>query len=152
MHQRSLTPSGLTAGVSIHADVRTTGTTVAAPLKNRLSPMAYAATTDDSETENINELTKLTPAANLHQQSLTLANIFPTISSRLFVTNRVTKQRNLVDNGSVLWVFLRKLLFGRTHELQTLCIQWDHHPHLRMDILPTIQIINAQHPEAAFIA
>jgi len=102
MHRRALTPSGRTASVSKPVDVRTTGTTVAASLKTRLSPTACAGTTDDSELEQENATTMLPPAANLHQQSLTLANVCTTIFGRLFVTDRVTMPRNLVDNGSDL--------------------------------------------------
>jgi len=41
------------------------------------------------------------------------ANVCTTISSRLFVIDRYSKQRNLVDTGSDLCVFPRKLLPAR---------------------------------------
>jgi cleavage and polyadenylation specificity factor subunit 1 len=53
------------------------------------------------------------PAGKLRQQSLRAANVCTTASGRLFVTDRVHKQRYLVDTGSDLCVFPRKLLPGR---------------------------------------
>jgi hypothetical protein len=53
------------------------------------------------------------PARKLHQRTLTAANFCTTSSGRLFVTDRTTKQRYLVDTGSDLCVFPRKLLPGR---------------------------------------
>ena len=41
------------------------------------------------------------------------ANVCTTSSGRLFITDRVSKQRYLVDTGSDLCVFPRKLLPGR---------------------------------------
>jgi hypothetical protein len=46
------------------------------------------------------------------QQTLTAANVCTTSSSRLFVMDRISKQRYLVDTGSDLCVFPRKLLPG----------------------------------------
>jgi cleavage and polyadenylation specificity factor subunit 1 len=45
--------------------------------------------------------------------TLTAANIWTTSSSRLFVTDRISKQRYLVDTGSDLCIFPCKLLPGR---------------------------------------
>jgi hypothetical protein len=53
------------------------------------------------------------PAGKLRQQSLRAANVCTTASGHLFVTDRVRKQRCLVDTGSDLCVFPRKLLPGR---------------------------------------
>ena len=53
------------------------------------------------------------PAGKLCQQSLRAANVCTTTSGRLFITDRVRKQRYLVDTGSDLCVFPRKLLPGR---------------------------------------
>jgi cleavage and polyadenylation specificity factor subunit 1 len=53
------------------------------------------------------------PAGKLRQQSLRAANVCTTPSGRLFVTDRVRKQRYLVDTGSDLCVFPRKLLPAR---------------------------------------
>jgi hypothetical protein len=52
----------------------------------------------------------LPPARKLHQQTLTVANICTTSSSRLFITDHISKQRYLVDTGSGMCVFPRKLL------------------------------------------
>jgi cleavage and polyadenylation specificity factor subunit 1 len=53
------------------------------------------------------------PAGKLHQWTLTAANVCTTSSGRLFITDRITKQRYLVDMGSELCVFPRKPLPGR---------------------------------------
>jgi hypothetical protein len=53
------------------------------------------------------------PAGKLRQQSLRAANVCTTASGRLFVTDRVRKQRYLVDTGSDLCVFPSKLLPAR---------------------------------------
>jgi hypothetical protein len=55
----------------------------------------------------------LPPAGKLHQRTLTAANVCSTSSGRLFVTDHTSKQRYLVDTGSDLCVFPRKLLPGR---------------------------------------
>ena len=52
-------------------------------------------------------------AGNPHQQALKAANVYTTCFGRLFVKDRITKQRYLVDTGSDLCVFPRKLLAGR---------------------------------------
>ena len=52
----------------------------------------------------------LPPAGKLHQQALTAANVCTTCSGRLFITDRIAKQRYRVDAGSELCVFPRKLL------------------------------------------
>ena len=57
------------------------------------------------------------PAGKLHQQALTAPNVCTTSSGRLFVTNRISKQRYLVDIGSYLCVFPRKLLPGRREHM-----------------------------------
>ena len=44
---------------------------------------------------------------------LTVANVCTTSSDRLFITDRVSKWRYLIDTGSDLCVFPRKLLPGR---------------------------------------
>ena len=56
---------------------------------------------------------RLPPAGKLHQRTLTAANVCTTSSGRLFISDRITKQRYLVDTGSDLCVFPRKLLLGR---------------------------------------
>jgi len=53
------------------------------------------------------------PARKPHQQTLTAANVCTTSSGRLFISDRTSKQRYLVDTGSDLCVFPRKLLPGR---------------------------------------
>jgi len=53
------------------------------------------------------------PAGKLHQRTLTAANVCTTSSGRLFITDRVSKRRYLVDTGSDLCVFPRKFLPGR---------------------------------------
>jgi len=53
------------------------------------------------------------PAGKLHQRTLTAANVCTTRFGRLFITDRVSKRRYLVDTGSDLCVFPRKLLPGR---------------------------------------
>jgi hypothetical protein len=55
----------------------------------------------------------LPPAGKFQQRSLTAANVCTTSSGRLFITDRVTKQQYLVDTGSDMCVFPRKLLPGR---------------------------------------
>jgi hypothetical protein len=50
---------------------------------------------------------------NFNQRTLTAANVCTTSSGRLFISDRITKQRYLVDTGSDLCVFPRKLLLGR---------------------------------------
>jgi hypothetical protein len=57
--------------------------------------------------------TLLPPAGKLHQRTLTAANVCTTSSGRLFITDRISKQRYLVDTGSDLCVFPSKLLPGR---------------------------------------
>jgi len=52
------------------------------------------------------------PAGKLHQWTLTAANVCTTSSSRLFITDRVSKLRYLVDTGSDLCIFPCKLLPG----------------------------------------
>jgi hypothetical protein len=42
------------------------------------------------------------PAGTLRQQSLIAANVFTRASGRIFATDRVRKQRYLVDTGSYL--------------------------------------------------
>ena len=54
----------------------------------------------------------LPPAGKLHQQALTAANICTISSGHLFITDRHSKQRYVVDTGSDLCVFPRKLLPG----------------------------------------
>jgi hypothetical protein len=61
------------------------------------------------------------------------ANVCTTTSGRLFVMDRNSKQRYLVDTGSDLCVFPRRLLQG-AHRLHTIRSKWDHHPHLWMDL------------------
>jgi hypothetical protein len=72
----------------------------------------------------------------LSQQTLTAANVCTTGSSRLFVTDRATKEQYLIDTGSDLSVFPRKLLpeCRGPHRLLPVRGQRDHHPHLRMDL------------------
>ena len=53
------------------------------------------------------------PAGKLHQRKLTAANVCTSSSGRLFITDRVSKRRYLVETGSDQCVFLRKLLPGR---------------------------------------
>jgi hypothetical protein len=55
----------------------------------------------------------LPPAGKLQQRTLTAANVCTTNSGRLFIADRVTKQKYVVDTGSDLCVFPRKLLPGR---------------------------------------
>ena len=52
-------------------------------------------------------------AGKLHQRALMAANVCNISSGRLFITDRISKQRCLVDTGSDLCVFPRKLLPGR---------------------------------------
>jgi hypothetical protein len=80
--------------------------------------------------------TMFTPAGKLCQQSLRAANVCTTTSGHLFLTDRVRKQRYLVDTGSDLCVFPRKLLPGAqgAHRLHPVRGQWDHHPHIWMDL------------------
>jgi predicted aspartyl protease len=54
-------------------------------------------------------------AGKLKQQSLPAANVCTTtiITVRLFITDRVSKRRFLIDTGSDLCVFPRKLVSGR---------------------------------------
>jgi hypothetical protein len=54
--------------------------------------------------------TVLPPAGKLQQQALTAANVCTTVSGRLFVTDRIAKQKYKVDGGSDLCVFPPKLL------------------------------------------
>jgi len=54
------------------------------------------------------------PAGKLHRRTLMTANVYTTSSSRLFVTDRYSKQRYLVDTGSNLCIFPCKLLPGHT--------------------------------------
>ena len=49
-------------------------------------------------------------AGKLSQQTLTEANVCTTISDRLFVTDQVSKQQYLINTGSDLSVFPRRLL------------------------------------------
>jgi hypothetical protein len=51
----------------------------------------------------------LPPAGKLKQQSLLAANVCTT-TGRLFITDRVSKLRFLIDTGSDLFVFPRKLI------------------------------------------
>jgi len=51
-------------------------------------------------------------AGKLHRQMLKAANVCITSSSRLFVMDRVSKRCYLVDTGSYVCVFPRKLLPG----------------------------------------
>jgi len=53
------------------------------------------------------------PAGKSHQQTLTAANVCTTSCGHLFISDRISKQRYLVDTGSDLCVFPRKLLPGR---------------------------------------
>jgi hypothetical protein len=52
-------------------------------------------------------------AGKLHQQSLRAANVCNPSTGRLFISDRATKHSFLVDTGSGLCVFPRKLLPGR---------------------------------------
>jgi hypothetical protein len=52
-------------------------------------------------------------AGKLHQRMLTAANVCTTSCGCLFITDRISKQRYLVDTASDLCVFPRKLLPGR---------------------------------------
>jgi hypothetical protein len=63
-------------------------------------------------TEGLPPTDRLPPAGKLCQRTLRVANVCTTSSDRLFVTDRITKQRYLVDTGSDLCVFPRKLLPG----------------------------------------
>ena len=56
--------------------------------------------------------TSLPPAAKLHQWALTAANVCTISFGRLFITDRNSNQWYLVDRGSDLCVFPRKLLLG----------------------------------------
>jgi len=79
---------------------------------------------------------QLPPAGKLHRQTLMAANVCTTSSGRLFVIDRYSKQRYLVDTGSDLCVFPRKLLPGgreRT-DYSLLRCKWDHHPNLWMGL------------------
>jgi hypothetical protein len=51
-------------------------------------------------------------AGKRYQRTITTANVCTTSSGRLFTTGHITKQRYLVDTGSDLCVFPRKLLPG----------------------------------------
>jgi hypothetical protein len=55
----------------------------------------------------------LPPAGKRHQQKFTAASFCTTSSGRLFITDRTSKQRYLVDTGSDQCVFPCKLLKGR---------------------------------------
>jgi hypothetical protein len=55
----------------------------------------------------------LPPAGKLAQQALTAAHVCTVITSRLFVTDRLSKRQFLVDTGSDLCVFLRKFTSRR---------------------------------------
>jgi hypothetical protein len=52
----------------------------------------------------------LPPAEKLIQQSLLVANVCTTTTGRLFITDPVSKLRFLIDTGSDLCVFPRKLI------------------------------------------
>ena len=95
-----------------HADAPTLLTTAATPLATHLF-VTSAGTTNVSGTMAGNQPPVFTPAGKLHQQSLRAANVCSTNSGRLFITDRVHKQGYLVDTGSYLCVFPRKLLPGR---------------------------------------
>jgi hypothetical protein len=56
---------------------------------------------------------RLPPVGKLNQRALTAANVCTISSGRLFITDRISKQRYLVHTGSDLRVFPRKLLPGR---------------------------------------
>ena len=65
--------------------------------------------------------TMLPPAVKLCQRTLTAANVCTTSSGRLFVMDRISKQRYLVDTGSDLCVFRCRLQPGcRKHTDYTL--------------------------------
>jgi hypothetical protein len=53
------------------------------------------------------------PPGKRRHRTLTAANVCTTSSGRLFVTDRATNARYLIDTGSDLCVFPRKLLPGR---------------------------------------
>jgi cleavage and polyadenylation specificity factor subunit 1 len=55
----------------------------------------------------------LPPAGKLEQQTLMAADVCTTTIGRLFITDRTSKLRYLVDTGSDLCVFPRKLVPGR---------------------------------------
>jgi hypothetical protein len=55
----------------------------------------------------------LPPAGKLKQQSLLAANACTTTTGRLFIIDRISKLRFLIDTGSDLCVFPRKLIPGR---------------------------------------
>jgi hypothetical protein len=51
-------------------------------------------------------------AGKLQQQTLKAANVCTYSSGHLFITDRITKQQYLIDTGSDLCAFPRKLLPG----------------------------------------
>jgi hypothetical protein len=55
----------------------------------------------------------LPPAGKLHRRTIIVAKDCTTSSGRLFVMDRNSKQRYLVDTGSDMCVFPRRLLQGR---------------------------------------
>jgi len=80
------------------------------PLEIRGSPNVHPPCSRQ-QTDSRQE--RLSPAGKLYQRTITAANVCATSSGRLFTTGHITKQRYLVDTGSDLCVFPRKLLPGR---------------------------------------
>jgi hypothetical protein len=55
----------------------------------------------------------LPPAGKLQQQTSLVADACTTTTGLIFITDRTSKHRFLIDTGSDLWVFPRKLVAGR---------------------------------------
>jgi len=66
-----------------------------------------------SPAERLPPTERIPPAGKLHRRALMAVKVFTTSSGRLFVMDRYSKQRYLVDTGSDLCVFSRRLLPGR---------------------------------------
>ena len=103
----------------------------ATPLITQPNPTTYADTTGNSETEPANALPRAPTNNQMHHTSMTHislqtqgrktptadANGCCTSSGHLFITDRVSKRLYLVDSGSDLCVFPRKLLPGRRERI-----------------------------------
>ena len=73
------------------------------------------------------------PKGKLDRRTLMAANVCTTISGRLFVMDRKSKQRYLVDTGTDLYVFPRRLLRGAGSAQTTHYTQQMGPPSPRMD-------------------
>jgi hypothetical protein len=78
-----------------------------------MHPTVLPSTEGFSDSRRMHDKRETATSRKPHQQMLMAANVCIANSGRLFISDRICKQRYLVDTGSDLCVFPRKLLPGR---------------------------------------